>query len=163
MNIPLNIDWQQILLHALNFVILVGGLYILLYKPVKKFMAQREAHYRDMDEQAKQTLEEADRLKEDYQNQLKAIDTEISQKKAQAQQEVEQSVQQQLTDARTQADKIVADAQKTADRVHEKMLADVKKELTNLAMEATKKLIYEKSGDAYDRFLDLTEEGKPHA
>ena len=63
-NIPLNIDWQQILLHALNFVILVGGLYFLLYKPVKKFMAQREAHYRDMDEKAKQTLEEIISIKE---------------------------------------------------------------------------------------------------
>ena len=31
MNIPLNIDWQQILLHLLNFVILAGGLYLLLY------------------------------------------------------------------------------------------------------------------------------------
>ena len=44
MNIPLNIDWQQILLHVLNFVILFGGLYFLLYKPVKNFMAKREAH-----------------------------------------------------------------------------------------------------------------------
>ena len=35
MNIPLNIDWQQILLHALNLVLLVAGLYLLLYKPVK--------------------------------------------------------------------------------------------------------------------------------
>ena len=30
MNIPLNIDWQQILLHLMNFVILAGGLYFLL-------------------------------------------------------------------------------------------------------------------------------------
>ena len=30
MNIPLNIDWQQILLHFFNFSILVGGLYLLL-------------------------------------------------------------------------------------------------------------------------------------
>ena len=41
MQLPLNIDWQQILLHALNLVILVGGLYALLFKPVKKFMDQR--------------------------------------------------------------------------------------------------------------------------
>ena len=31
--IPLNIDWQQILLHLFNFTILFGALYILLYKP----------------------------------------------------------------------------------------------------------------------------------
>ena len=46
MSIPLNIDWQQILLHLFNFAILAGGLYLLLYKPVKQFMEQREADYR---------------------------------------------------------------------------------------------------------------------
>ena len=41
MNVPLNIDWQQILLHLLNFVILFAILYFLLYDPVKKFMDKR--------------------------------------------------------------------------------------------------------------------------
>ena len=34
MGIPLNVDWQQILLHLFNFIILFGGLWLLLYKPV---------------------------------------------------------------------------------------------------------------------------------
>ena len=36
MGIPLNIDWHQILLHLFNFLILVGGLYFLLYNPIRK-------------------------------------------------------------------------------------------------------------------------------
>ena len=40
---PLNINLQQILLHALNFVILFGAMYFLLYKPVKSFMDSRKA------------------------------------------------------------------------------------------------------------------------
>ena len=43
MNIPLNIDFQQILLHLLNFAILGGGLYLLLYKPVKQATVQTSA------------------------------------------------------------------------------------------------------------------------
>ena len=43
MNIPLNIDWQQILLHVLNFVILFGGLYFLLYKAAA-LQAGQELH-----------------------------------------------------------------------------------------------------------------------
>ena len=39
---PLNINWQQILLHLLNLVILAVGLYLILYKPVKKFMQKGE-------------------------------------------------------------------------------------------------------------------------
>ena len=42
MGIPLNVDWQQILLHLFNFIILFGGLWLLLYKPVKNFMAKRD-------------------------------------------------------------------------------------------------------------------------
>ena len=49
MNIPLNIDWQQIVLHLMNFAILAGGLYFLLYNPVNKFMANRGDYYEYMD------------------------------------------------------------------------------------------------------------------
>ena len=38
---PLHIDWQQILLHLLNFVIRFAGLWLLLYKPVRNFMPKR--------------------------------------------------------------------------------------------------------------------------
>ena len=41
MGVPLNIDWQQILLHLFNFVLLAGGLYFLLYAPVRNFMERR--------------------------------------------------------------------------------------------------------------------------
>ena len=44
MGVPLNIDWQQILLHLFNFLILFGGLYLLLYRPVKAFMDKRTAY-----------------------------------------------------------------------------------------------------------------------
>lgn len=163
MNIPLNIDWQQILLHAMNFIILVGGLYFLLFGPVKKFMQKREDYYRSMDEKAKQMLDEAEQLKADYKSQLDAVDAEISRKRAEAQHEVDASVQQQLSDAKEQADEIVLNARKAADRTREKVLVDTQKELTELAMEAAKKFVYRNSSEAFDSFLDSTERGEPHA
>ena len=66
MNIPLNIDWQQIILHLLNFAILAGGLYFLLYRPVRKFMDQREEHYRQMETEAQQRLDQAKATEEEY-------------------------------------------------------------------------------------------------
>lgn len=162
MNIPLNIDWQQILLHLLNFVILAGGLYLLLYKPVKKFMAEREAYYRDMDAQAEQKLKDADRLKADYQNQLRTMDEEIGKKRAAAQHEADLSIQQQLAQAHAQADQIVADARFAAAREHDKMLADTQTELKDLAVTATEKLLLQSKGDPYDQFLELAERGELH-
>ena len=55
---PLNIDWQQILLHAFNFIILAAGLTFLLFKPVKKFMAAREESYKKAAEEHRQKLDE---------------------------------------------------------------------------------------------------------
>ena len=77
---PLNINLQQILLHALNFVILFGAMYFLLYKPVKSFMDSRKAHYEKMDEDAKAVLAEAEKTKADYEAQLKSADEEIARK-----------------------------------------------------------------------------------
>ena len=59
MSIPLNIDWQQILLHLFNFAILAGGLYLLLYRPVKQFMEQREAAYQKSHDAAQAAEERA--------------------------------------------------------------------------------------------------------
>ena len=96
MNIPLNIDWQQILLHLMNFVILAGGLYFLLYKPVKAFMDKRAAYYQERADQAAQTTQAAQQLKADYEARLSAADDEIREEKKQAQKDAAAAAQQQL-------------------------------------------------------------------
>ena len=78
MNVPLNIDWQQILLHLFNFLILAGGLYLLLYKPVKAFMEKRNAYYADLDAAANKKNEDAEAAKKQYQDRLSAAEVEIS-------------------------------------------------------------------------------------
>ena len=100
MNVPLNIDWQQILLHLMNFAILAGGLYLLLYKPVKQFMAKREAYYQGLADQAADKLREAEALKADCQAKLDASDEEIRQKKAKAQHDAQVAAEQQLDEPR---------------------------------------------------------------
>ena len=85
---PLNINLQQILLHALNFVILFGALYFLLYRPVKTYMDGRRAHYAKLDEDAKSALAAAEQTKETYAAQLKAADEEIARVRAQADEEL---------------------------------------------------------------------------
>ena len=56
---PLNINFQQILLHMFNFVILAFGLYMLLYKPVVAFMKKREDHFADLEKQAQTSCSRA--------------------------------------------------------------------------------------------------------
>ena len=162
MNIPLNIDWQQILLHLLNFAILAGGLYLLLYKPVKTFMENRQAYYRQIDAQAVQKLKSAEQAETEYREKLRMSDETAAKKRAEAQREADRAIQQQLSEAQTQAEQILADARSAAKREHDKMLSEAQDELKQIAVTATEKLVLQSKGDAMDQFLDIAERGDRH-
>lgn len=159
MNIPLNVDWQQILLHWMNLAILTGGLYFLLYRPVKQFMEKREAHYRDLDAQAAAKLAEAERVKAEYQARLDGVEEELHQARARAQAAVQQSTEEQLAQAREQARQIVAHAQAEAEYSRERIRKDSLRELKTLAAKAAKKLAAQPDVDPFDQFLNLEEGG----
>ena len=112
---PLNIDLQQILLHWMNLAILVGGLYFILFKPVKQFIEKREAHYRERDEQAQAKLAEAERIKSEYQAKLDGADEEIRQSRAKVQLAVQQTAEEQLNQAKAQAQQILTHARAEAE------------------------------------------------
>lgn len=162
MNIPLNIDWQQILLHLLNFVILAGGLYLLLYKPVKAFMEKRQAYYRQIDTQAAQKLKNAEQAETEYQEKLRALDETAAKKRADAQREADRAIQQQLSEAHAQAEQILADARSAAKREHDKMMSETQDELKQIAVTAAEKLVLQSKGDAMNQFLDIAERGDQH-
>lgn len=158
MNIPLNIDWQQILLHWMNLAILTGGLYFLLYKPVKQFMEKREAHYREMEEQTTGKLREAEELKAAYQARLDGAEEEIRQARAKSQAAVQQSVEEQMAQAR----QIVAKAKEEAASSRDQIIRESQRELRELTVAAVKKLTVKADTDLFDQFLDLAEGGDAH-
>lgn len=159
MNIPLNIDWQQILLHMLNFSILTLGMYVLLYNPVKNFMDARAVRYNKVHVEASEKLEQAEALKQSYEQRLANIDKELEAHKAQAMQEAETEVKKILQDAEEQAAKMIAHAQATAKLEREKILEDVQQEITDMAISATERLLAQSTSDAFDEFLDSVEKG----
>ncbi|MBQ9458853.1 MAG: ATP synthase F0 subunit B [Oscillospiraceae bacterium] len=155
---PLNIDWQQILLHLLNFVILAGGLYFLLYKPVKDFMAKREEHYREIDEQARKQRAEAEEQLRAAKEKLDAAEEEIAAMRTAASDEIDAEKQRQLGEARAEARRILETASKTADLRTKKVLADANDDIRDLALEAVRKMLLS-DGSALDHFLDAAEGG----
>ncbi len=157
---PLNIDLQQILLHWMNLAILVGGLYFLLYNPVKAFIAKREEYYQDLNRQAQDKLADADRLHTEYKAKLEGADEEIHQARAKAQQSLQQSVQEQLDQAQAQAQLIVTRAHADAERTREQALYDSQQDIRRLAETAAKRLALHE--DPFDQFLDLAEGGAAH-
>ena len=160
MNIPLNIDWQQILLHFFNFSILVGGLYLLLFKPVKSFMAKREKHYADMESAAMAREKDTEELKAEMAKREAAFDTELEEKRAAAAKEAEAFAQQQRDAAKAQADRILSDAKSAAENERQKIVAEANREAVAIAEEAMEKLLAKETSRAYDSFVNAAEEEK---
>jgi len=159
---PLNIDWQQILLHWMNLAILAGGLYFLLYKPVVNFMQKREQHYKDLEAQAQAQLEKAGEARAQYQAKLDGAEEEIREARQKAQAAVQKSTEEQIALAQAQAREIVVEAHAQAAQAREKALRDSQRELKRLASEAAEKLAFHKDDDPFDSFLDLAEGGGKH-
>ena len=159
---PLNINLQQILLHWMNLAILTGGLYFLLYKPVKDFMDKRAAHYQELEAQAADRLAQAERLESQAKAKLEAADDEIHDERMRAQQAASDAAQEQLAQAEEQARHIIAKAEAEAVQSKERALRESQREMRELAAKAAKKLAAKPGDDFFDQFLDLTEGGRAH-
>lgn len=162
MNIPLNIDWQQILLHLLNFAILAVGLSFLLYKPVKSFMDKRTAYYKQMDDEAREKSESAESLKRMYQAQLDSASAEIAQMKAAEAKEAEKASASQLQEAKAEAERILRDAKANAAAERDKITSSAQQEIAELAAEAVEKIAQKSLTDSYDEFLKAVGGGEVH-
>ena len=136
MSIPLNIDWQQILLHLFNFAILSGGLYLLLYRPVKAFMDQRQAYYQNLHQE---------------------VEADMARRRADAEKELDALRAQQVAAAKQEAEEIISKAQESARREKAEVLSKASKELVDMAVTAAEKIALGSEGDPYEQFLSLAE------
>lgn len=153
--LSLNIDIQQIFLHAANLVILLGGLYIILYKPVKDFMDKRIEYYKDMDAQADKVMTESLEKKKLYEEKLSNAEAEIADLRNQAAIASKEAADNELNNAKTEAAKIIESAKERAEAESEKIIAEAQVEVANLALNAAKKIV--SNEDEYDSFISSVE------
>lgn len=160
---PLNINFQQILLHLFNFVLLASGLYLLLYKPVLAFMQKRQDHYAELDRQSAEKEAAAQAALSEYEKRLETADEEIKQRAAAATQQLDASRQESLLRAKEQADRLLSDARAAAQQERAAILKGAQKDIAELVVSAAEKLAQkeldpESERALYDRFLEAAQE-----
>lgn len=158
---PLNIDFQQIFLHLFNFVVLFAILYFLLYKPVKNFMDQRVAYYKDLDEQAKKNLADAEQDKAEVEQRLAGVDQELMERRLKIRAEIDAAVEARLQRAEDEADRIIADARENITHERSNMIKKANKEITSMVITAAEKLVRQATtSEAFDEFLETAKRGE---
>jgi len=158
MNAPLNIDITQILLHVLNLVILVGGLTLILYRPVARFLRERREHYEKLEDENEKSASECERLKAEYEEKLKEADEVLTERYREAEREMAERASRYVDAAKEKADAIVKSAEEEAEARKEHILESAQTEIGELVLSATQKLLgATASADAdsalYDEFI----------
>lgn len=155
---PLNIDWQQILLHLLNFVILFAGLWFLLYKPVRSFMQKRREHYEKMDADAAKKCADAEEQRAAYEQKLNAADGEIAEKRRLAEQETAEYAERKRREADEAAKAVLDGAREDAVHIREQAERDARGRIAEIVTDAVGKIVLEDSAsEAFDQFLDAAD------
>ena len=161
MNAPLNIDVVQILLHMLNLVILVGGLSLILYKPVSDFLNKRKAYYEDIEEKRKAFETEKSELEETRRKMLEDAERQAEELRKNAERDVTALTKKYADEAKAKADAVIRAAEDEADARKKYILESAQTEIGELVLSAAQKLLSDTAGKdtdsaLYDEFLTAT-------
>ena len=155
---PLNIDFLQVLLHMLNFVILAGGLTLLLFKPVNKFLRERRERFEKLASENEEKARENERLKAEYEKELMDVEDQIADMRQRAEKETADAAKAYLNDAKEKASELMVAAEKEAEERKEHILDSAQTEIEELVLSATQKLLGdtvtpERNRALYDEFI----------
>ncbi len=124
----------DIVINIINIVVLYVLLRVILYKPISKFLHARTAGIEKQLDDAKNTAEEADALRESYQARMvsaeQAAQAVMSEKTQQANAEAAEIVQ----NAKAQAEQIMRDGRERAAAERGEALDALKGQITDLAL-----------------------------
>ncbi len=159
---PLNIDFLQILLHIFNFLILAGGLTLLLFNPVNKFLEERKSYFENKEKEIKEQAEQNEAVKAEYEQKLRDAKEEISELRIVTEKDLADASKYAIDRARAAANEIILEAEKEAEDRKEHILDSAQTEIGELVVSAAQKLLSdtvtpERNSALYDEFIRLAD------
>ncbi len=141
--------------HALNLLILFLLLRTFLYKPVSKFMADREAKFAQEREQIDAAQSEADSLKSKYETSMKNARLDAEHLAEARRQAAEREAEDLRKKAKQEAQEILSDSMNQAINEREAMLEDLKSQTAKLAVDIAGKILErEVKEDDHKKIID---------
>ncbi len=149
----ISLEWQQLLTHAVGFLLMLWVLKKFAWHPLLNLMDERRNKIKDEFERIDTEKAETEKIRADYEGKLKNIDAERRQKIAEA-----------VNEANKMASDIKIGAQEEArgiiNRTNEQLVRDVakakvqlKEEMITITLTAAQKILREKLDDAKERQL----------
>ena len=157
----LGLNFPSLIIFVVNFLILLGILYLFAYKPILRVMDQRSDRIRESLEAADRAREEASRSQQDTQQQLNESRIEGQRLIEQAREMAERYRNDEKDRARQEAEAFIARAREDIQRERDIAIQEVRSHFADLAIAATERVI-ERSldRDAHSELIaNVLEEG----
>jgi F-type H+-transporting ATPase subunit b len=142
----LGLNFPSLIIFLVNFLILLGILYLFAYKPILRTMDQRSDRIRESLEAADRAREEAGRSQEDTQRQLNEARIEGQHLIEQAREMAERYRTDEREKARQESEAFVARAREDIQRERDAAIQEVRSHFAGLAI-ATAERVIERSLD----------------
>lgn len=155
-----DLDWQLIA-DACLLIIAIFALFLFmsyfLFDPARKMLNSRKEKIRSELETAKQNMDEAGRLKEEYESRLKGIDKEAEAILSEARKKALNNETQIIAQAKEEAARIVERARTEAELEKQKLSDEVKREIVAVAAIMAGKIVSASMDTAVqDQLIDET-------
>jgi F-type H+-transporting ATPase subunit b len=149
----LGLTKADFLWHVFNFVVLIALLTYFLYRPVSAMLEERTRRIQeslDAAERARADVAQADREREEL---LASTRREIQEMMATAQQVAERIQSEARTTAQQEANRIVETARQEAEAERAQAMAELRREVASLAVQAAERVISRSLDDQAHRQL----------
>ena len=148
----LRVDWN-LLLTIINLLLLFVLMRIFLFKPVQKIIAARQEEADRQFKEADASKQEAEDLKKQYEASLANAEEEKKQVLSEARKSADAEYKRIVSDAENAAKQVKADAIADAENQKAQILKKAEKEITDMVVDATVKVVAEKKGAEVDNAL----------
>ncbi len=151
-----NLDFQLLCDSVLTliavFVLFLGGSFF-FFNPARKFLEKRKQGIADDINSAKADKEAAEKLKAEYEDKLKDVDSQVEEIMSEARKRALANENRIVADAREEAGKIVENANREAALEKQKIANEVKEEMVNVASMMAGKIVAASMSEAERKVL----------
>ena len=153
--LPLGLDGLGMLMHVVNLLVLVAVLGVLVYKPVRKFMKNRQDAISGQIAENEAKSREIDAMREEYESKLADIHDQSIAALAESNAKGEEEKAKIIEAARLQADAILSEARERAERETADAIQEVKSDVVDMAFDIASGILeHELTEEDNQRLID---------
>ncbi len=137
----LGINLSTLLAQIINFALLLGLLYLVAYKPIMRILDERSNRIKESMEQTEVIKEQAAHGEEEVKKRLETASKEGQELTARAMRTGEEARQRSQQEARKDAEVLIDKGRLEIERQRDEALDELRREFTDLTIEAAEKVI----------------------